>query len=339
MKLPFDRDLCLWIVPSKDGKVRKLRIGLRVLAACSLAGAVVACSMLYVVSDYARVQIQRAKSFLHIQKLSTDRETLLTSNEKLKSKVDNLMSVNGRVLSYERNLKQRVEELSAVIRSASSMGLLPREEKQARKGSDDEGIGGAEIDCDDGSGDRCSSLDIESKIDGFEQSSLVSGGPNSPLAVDNDRDLVEVLDRYIDILKMIPFALPASGHVSSGFGYRYSPFHGGLSMHEGIDFSLSQGSHILATADGIVRQVRRNGTYGLMVDIAHSDSVVTRFAHLSKAFVSDGERVCRGEVIALAGSTGRSTGPHLHYEVLVNGKPRNPAPIITMAQRLSRIFS
>ena len=339
MKLSFDRDLCLWIVPSKDGRVRKLRIGLRVLACGVLATVMVASGLLFVVSDYARVQLQRAKSFLHIQKLSSDRETLITSNEQLKNTVEDLRTVNGRVLSYERNLKQRVDELSSVIRSATSMGLLSKEEKQANKGKASDGVGGAEIDCADGSGDRCSSFELESEISGFEPSSLVPGSDSSiPLVLEGDRDLVEILDRYIDILKMVPFAIPASGHVSSGFGYRYSPFHGGLSMHEGVDFSLSEGSHIVATADGVVRQVQRNGTYGLVVDIAHSDRLVTRFAHLSKAFVSEGERVCRGEVIALAGSTGRSTGPHLHYEILVDGKARNPAPIISMAERLGKIF-
>jgi murein DD-endopeptidase MepM/ murein hydrolase activator NlpD len=109
-------------------------------------------------------------------------------------------------------------------------------------------------------------------------------------------------------------------------------------MHEGVDLALPQGSQITSTGDGKVVAVERNATYGLVVDIAHSDRVITRYAHLSKAFVTEGEKVCRGEVIGLVGTSGRSTGPHLHYEILVDGKARNPVPFVQLALDIKNLF-
>jgi murein DD-endopeptidase MepM/ murein hydrolase activator NlpD len=151
-------------------------------------------------------------------------------------------------------------------------------------------------------------------------------------------EMVEALDHYIELLKSLPVSSPAFGRVSSGFGFRRSPFSGGISAHEGVDFSLPKGSHVFATGDGIVREVRWNPTYGLVVDIEHSPRIVTRYAHLSKAFVTEGERVCRGETIALSGSTGRATGPHLHYEVIVDGKARNPDKLLSAGTKLAALF-
>jgi murein DD-endopeptidase MepM/ murein hydrolase activator NlpD len=150
--------------------------------------------------------------------------------------------------------------------------------------------------------------------------------------------VLSLLDSYIDTLRVAPIGLPAPGYISSGYGYRLSPFHGGPSMHQGIDFSLPQGSPIYATGDGIVQNVNRHGTYGIVVDIAHSSRVVTRYAHMSKALIREGEKICRGEVVGLVGSTGRSTAPHLHYEVRIDGRSKNPLPFMRLALDLKNLF-
>lgn len=126
------------------------------------------------------------------------------------------------------------------------------------------------------------------------------------------------------LLSATPTIWPTRGWVTSGFGYRKSPFTGLRENHEGWDIAARAGSSVRATADGVVAVAGREYGYGNLVEIDHGYGIVTRFGHNSKHLVEVGERVKRGQIIALVGSTGRSTGPHLHYEVLLNGVPVNP---------------
>ena len=118
-----------------------------------------------------------------------------------------------------------------------------------------------------------------------------------------------------------PSIWPTQGYVSSPYGLRF----GGTEFHPGIDIAAEMGTPIVAAADGVVTAAGWNGGYGNMVDIDHGDGIVTRYGHASALAVSVGQQVRRGETIAYVGSTGRSTGPHLHYEVRVGGQPVNPA--------------
>ena len=118
-----------------------------------------------------------------------------------------------------------------------------------------------------------------------------------------------------------PSIWPAAGYVSSPYGLRF----GGTEFHQGIDIAADMGTPIVATADGVVTAAGWNGGYGNMVDVDHGGGIVTRYGHASALAVTVGQKVRRGEVIAYVGSTGRSTGPHVHYEVRVDGQPVNPA--------------
>ena len=118
-----------------------------------------------------------------------------------------------------------------------------------------------------------------------------------------------------------PSIWPAAGYVSSPYGLRFD----GTEFHQGIDIAADMGAPIVATADGVVTAAGWNGGYGNMVDVDHGGGIVTRYGHASAVAVTVGQQVRRGEVIAYVGSTGRSTGPHVHYEVRVNGAPVNPA--------------
>lgn len=112
--------------------------------------------------------------------------------------------------------------------------------------------------------------------------------------------------------------------LSSGFGYRRHPILGRSAMHSGIDIPGRLGTPIHASAGGVVRFSGRAGGYGEMIEIDHGNGMSTRYAHLSRLLVAPGVPVARGEVIALMGSTGRSTGSHLHFEVRMNGRAANP---------------
>jgi len=127
-------------------------------------------------------------------------------------------------------------------------------------------------------------------------------------------------------MNLLPTASPVAGDTrASGFGLRVDPFTGQSAMHEGIDFIAESGTPILAAAAGIVVNVERHSQYGNMVEIDHGDDLQTRYAHASAVFVKPGELVRRGQKIAAVGSTGRSTGPHLHFEVRIRGAAQNPA--------------
>ena len=126
------------------------------------------------------------------------------------------------------------------------------------------------------------------------------------------------------LLSSTPSIWPTRGWVTSGFGFRKSPFTGLREKHEGWDIAARNGAPVLTTADGVVVVEGREYGYGNLVEIDHGYGLVTRYGHNSKHLVKVGDRVKRGQVIALVGNTGRSTGPHLHYEVLLNGVPANP---------------
>jgi len=120
-----------------------------------------------------------------------------------------------------------------------------------------------------------------------------------------------------------------AGFVGSGFGTRLDPFSGQMTMHAGLDFAAPVGTPILAAAGGVVSAAEYNPAYGNMVVIDHGNGLQTLYGHASKLEVRAGEIVRKGQQIANVGSTGRSTGSHLHFEVHVNGSPQNPARFLS----------
>ncbi len=139
------------------------------------------------------------------------------------------------------------------------------------------------------------------------------------------------LEKEADQLSLTPTTAPTLGILTSSFGLRFDPFTQQREFHTGIDISTSAGNPIIAPAKGTVVKVGVENGYGRMVLIAHGHGIHTLYGHLQAAKVREGQRVERGDVIAFVGSTGRSTGPHLHYEVQVNGKPVEPLDYILNA--------
>lgn len=140
--------------------------------------------------------------------------------------------------------------------------------------------------------------------------------------------------KQLEWLETLPTGLPISGnfHVSSGFGMRNDPFTGTLARHEGLDFTAPTGTAIIAAADGVVTRSGWEDTYGHIIEITHAEGFVTRYAHISKRHVAEGTNVKRGQRIADVGSTGRSTGPHLHYEIFRHGRVLNPLHVLPLGQ-------
>ena len=148
-------------------------------------------------------------------------------------------------------------------------------------------------------------------------------------AVDARDDSLSSIEAKIlqqSVLKdMLPNGTPVSAaYNSSSYGWRIDPFTGGKAFHEGLDFPANTGTPIRAAADGIVSEADHTPDYGNIVKIEHGAGLETRYAHASKLLVSVGERVVKGQEVAEVGSTGRSTGPHLHYEIRLNGESLDP---------------
>ena len=172
------------------------------------------------------------------------------------------------------------------------------------------------------------------------------GGPYIPL----ERPTLEQLDRVLGLLGeraeqtadlftlaesrlfedrmralTVPSVTPVEGPVGSGFGFRPDPFAGRLALHTGLDFPADIGTPVRAAAGGVVQSVGWHPQYGQVLEIDHGNGLSTLYAHLSKARAAAGDIVRRGQVVAEVGNTGRSTGPHLHFEVLLDGVPQDPA--------------
>lgn len=158
------------------------------------------------------------------------------------------------------------------------------------------------------------------------------GGPFIPYEKselnDTEMELVSNVDRLVminEVVKALPLDKPLKEYQQmSPFGKRTDPINHRFSFHPGLDLAGASGSRVMATNDGVVIDARRKPAYGNMVDIEHKFGIVTRYAHMNRILVHEGDKVKKGQVIGIQGSTGRSTGEHLHYEVRVNDHPVNP---------------
>lgn len=141
-------------------------------------------------------------------------------------------------------------------------------------------------------------------------------------------ELWEWLSKRQSLLQATPSILPTKGWITSAFGYRISPYTQKPTFHQGLDIAAMHGTPVRATGDGVVTYTGYDAGYGKLISIDHGYDIVTRYGHNSQVFVVMGQKVKRGEVIASVGNTGRTTGPHLHYEVRLNDMPVNPQSYI-----------
>lgn len=168
---------------------------------------------------------------------------------------------------------------------------------------------------------------------------VMSGVSTLSLRIDNvikgtklkEKEVVQLwkdLSDHSDLLMNTPTMSPSRGWISSTFGYRTSPLSGSSSYHKGMDIAADIGAPIRSPAHGVVTKVGFDEGYGKHIHIDHGHGIITRYAHCSKTYVKLGQKIKRGHLIGAVGNTGRSTGPHLHYEVRLNGVPVNPQKYI-----------
>ena len=220
-------------------------------------------------------------------------------------------------------MAQKVGEMQAKLvklevmgdRVSGLVGVKPEELQQLVKPAASAGRGGPYV--------PAAGLTLE------QLNSLVDG---LDIETDQRTDLFtmiesRLLEKRLQLL-MVPNSKPVDGPVGSGFGFRSDPFTGRAALHTGLDFPADSGTPVAAAAGGVVIYSERHPAYGNLIEIDHGNGLVTRYAHNSKVLVKVGDLIKRGQVISEVGTTGRSTGPHLHFEVLVDGVPQDPAKFL-----------
>lgn len=170
----------------------------------------------------------------------------------------------------------------------------------------------------------------------IQESSKNSGGPFTSSPAGTRDELILRTDRYLDTLQDVPLGAPVPGVMTSRFGWRTDPINSKRAYHRGVDIRGRMGTEVKATADGkVIRQLYDKGD-GNFVLIDHGNGFRTKFAHLKKSLVKKGDLVTRGQVIGLVGNSGRSTGPHVHYEIHYDDKIVNPTRFVRINKYLKR---
>jgi len=170
----------------------------------------------------------------------------------------------------------------------------------------------------------------------IEESKENSGGPFTSSGLETRDDLIFKTERYLDTLQNVPLGAPVPGVITSRFGNRLDPINGEPAYHRGVDIRGRMGSDVKATADATVLIQNYDKLRGRYVVLDHGNGFRTKYAHLKKGLVQKGDLVKRGQVIGLVGNSGRSTGPHVHYEIQYNDKIVNPTRFVRIAKYLKR---
>lgn len=287
-----NRFYTLILVPHSEGRFRKFHVSQRRLTVfASIAGAV----LLFAVGLTFHY-------FSFYEQLRELRQLRQTNSDLRKQNLDYEVSTE--------HLNSRVASLQNFVGKLSIMAGVDLDPPAQAGG----GMGGS-LDVGEGSSDDDYSLVRESIQQMASELTSLEG---------KSRELERIYEDRTLMLASTPSIWPTRGYLSSSFGMRKDPFTGLRTMHQGVDISTQVGRPVVAPADGIVLFASRRGGYGNVIVIDHKFGFTTRYGHLQKFSVSPGKRVKRGDIIAYVGNTGKSNGPHLHYEVWVADRPTHP---------------
>jgi len=299
-----ERSYTLMIVPSAHSRVRKLVVRERFLRA--VVGAAGAGALLFglLLIDYARSRSRVAE----LEQLRSEVGAQRVKSAQLARDLVELENGMSRLRKFEGRLRTAFD----LDRDYYSQDSLL-------------GIGGGEASL----ADMVSGLDVrQADLVAQVERDLERMKGRVEAQEQGFSDLVSYLEDRRSLLASTPSIMPVRGWVTSGFRRRNDPFTQNAVWHRGLDISTAMGTPVIAPADGVVTYVGRKVDFGNIVSVDHGYGYLTRYGHNSKLLVRAGQQVRRGQVIALVGNTGKSTGPHLHYEVLKNGVPANPQDYI-----------
>lgn len=325
------KKITLFIATNDSGQTRKLVLSMAWAKGLVFVGTVLLLAFVAGVIDYGGLLIQASEN----KRLRTDNALLLKQFQVVEGKVSALESSLERVRTFTTKLKL-ITNIEGEDRNLKlGMGAQPAANEPVDELEQplDERPPLADLEKQDGefmpkpsANDTKGELAVESGKDYQTLAIRIDKSiRESQLREQSVLDLWETLSERQSLLLSTPNIKPARGWFTSRFGYRISPFTGRSALHAGLDIAAAPGSPIYAPGDGIVTFAGYDESYGKLVSIDHGYGVTTRYGHCAQIYVQTGQRVSRYDVVASVGNTGRSTGPHLHYEVRVNGVPRNPA--------------
>ena len=243
---------------------------------------------------------------------AADYDMLQTENTDLKIQKQNLEVATRKLGEKISNLESTSQKIQTLIEndSATKSGKL-----------NGPAVGGSKVDYT--TAELLRSSNLQERVDLLKDR---TADMESHLSL-----LEQVAQQRANVLLHTPSIWPIRGAITSHYGNRADPFNGEAELHLGLDISALYNAQIHAPADGVVIYSERKAAYGNLVIVDHGNGLTTRYGHLSRALVTIGQRVKRGDVIALVGTTGRSTAPHLHYEVRKNDRPVNPRTYLPRA--------
>jgi murein DD-endopeptidase MepM/ murein hydrolase activator NlpD len=282
----------LIVVPHAKARFRQIRVPVRLAKWTLTAVGVAGFAVVGVMVHAARVTME----INDLRRLRTENSELLTKTR-----------------TYEENagkLQAKVLQLQTMVTKLGVMAGLEHSLPEAGSA----GVGGA--------------IGTESQAPVLAPRALAALDESLTTLTRRSAQLEEFYRDQTLVLASTPSIWPVRGYLSAGFGNRKDPFTGQRDFHAGIDISTPIGTRIFAPADGVVLSASVQGAYGNSIVVDHGYGVVTRYGHLDAYAVRPGQRVRRGDLIAFVGNTGRSTGPHLHYEVWVRDQAQNPIHFI-----------
>lgn len=278
----------LIVVPHAKARFRRLQVSVKFIKWASAVSATLGLLLVISLVHYARIAVEVHE----LRRLRAENRALLT-----------------KTLEYEQNagkLQLKLEYLQKTVTKLGMMAGLEQTLPDATVG----GVGGVPS--------------AESMAPAIEPSALRAMDRSLSDLTDRSNKLTAFYEDQTVLLASTPSIWPVRGYLSAGFGNRIDPFTGQRDFHAGIDISTPSGTRIHAPADGVVIAVGVKGAYGNAVTVDHGFGIVTQYGHMASFNVKPGQRLRRGDVIGFVGNTGRSTAPHLHYEVWVRDQAQNP---------------
>lgn len=324
------KKVTLFMVSNQTGKTRKIVLSAAWLKALSFISVVVLVIFAAGLVDYFGLLLQAMEN----KRLKVENAQLIKQFQVVESKVSALENSLERVKTFTTKLKlitnvdaedritkltmgtkpaagQPVEEYEPMEQRQESEELVAQDEIFANKKPLNDQVGElANEDTDKDYASLVVRIDKAVKETQLKEQSVI--------------DLWESLSERQSLLNSTPNMKPAKGWITSRFGYRTSPFTGKTALHAGLDIAAAPGSPVYAPADGVIVFASYDESYGKLITIDYGYGVTTRFGHLSQIYVQAGQRVNKWDVVGAVGNTGRSTGPHLHYEVRINGTAVDP---------------
>ncbi|MBW7956829.1 MAG: M23 family metallopeptidase [Deltaproteobacteria bacterium] len=301
------RFLTLFVLANDASKPRKLNIPFRYLKVAGVLSIVFSLALAFVIIDYMRLRVNHVE-FSSLKKENSEQKAVLQG---FASKISDLESQLARLNLFDKKIR--------------IIANIEKDPKPAGGAEQVLGMGG------DSSVDENTFPSAGAKVDELVEKMRSDLLNLEYQAAQQEESLVELSDHLVNksvMLASTPSIWPAKGWVTSRFGSRISPFTGAPHHHAGIDIANSIGTPVIAPADGIVVKAAKEANLGRAVVISHGYGIKTTYGHLSETFVAVGQRVKRGAKIGTIGNSGRSTGPHLHYSVSLNGINVNPEKYI-----------